>query len=177
MKLALFLLTFGFLSNNALGITLEAWKNMKPEEKIEYMNSTYSAEVQINQKQIMSNPGKIESKTLNRYMELLANYEAGFDIDVEDDYYATVGAHKITATLLFSDEQEFLATTIYYIQTGCSHFDQNGEYIDQGGHYATLSEAESNGCTDNDVSWAGFSMLDENLQELTNSDYMQWSGH
>jgi hypothetical protein len=176
MKTSL-ILALAFFTSQATAITLNEWQQLSPLEKIEYMDGNPSVEIHLNDTKVERNHARIDQANIEATMVQLRAFEPGFNIEVEDDYYATIGAHKITADLYYSDDHQFLGANIYYKQYGCSHFDQNGEFIDQAGHYANTTEAEANGCTDNDVSWVGSSIIDEQMQELSNSDYMEWSGY
>lgn len=88
-----------------------------------------------------------------------------------------MGELSKTADLYFSEDLVFLGANIRYFQQGCSHFDSSDNYLEESGHYATIDEARKNNCIDNDVSWSANSIVNENVSEIYNSEYMEWSGH
>ena len=88
-----------------------------------------------------------------------------------------MGELSKTADLYFSEDLVFLGANIRYFQQGCSHFDSSDSYLEESGHYVTIDEAKKNHCIDNDVSWSTNSIVNENVSEIYNSEYMEWSVH
>lgn len=181
MKLIIIsLLSFSF---SAQSITFKAWQKLTNEEKIEYLDYE-SADVSIDINSQKMNSSNLPAAKLNKVkpkmstlISSLHSYQTELYTEVEDDYHATVGELSKTADLYFSEDLVFLGANIRYFQQGCSHFDSSNNYLEESGHYATIDEARKNNCIDNDVSWSANSIVNENVSEIYNSEYMEWSGH
>lgn len=181
-----FILLSLFFSLTANAITYEGFHQLSEEEKIDYLYGmnpeiVYSVTLKKVTELYLSHEDflKVEEK-LKQVVHSLENYEPGFDTDVyDDDYYATVGNVEANADLYFSEDHKFLGGRILYWQKGCSHFGDDNEPTGEVpvSHYPSYEEAHANNCFDNDVSWSGASIFDENFKELMSDDYMEWTGH
>lgn len=178
MKLLALLLLF---STQAYSVTFKEWQNLSKEQKAEYLYNSYGSaqiEIDLDQKKIIKNTfapadQRKLAKTVYDLTRNFLKYEPGFDTDVEDDMYATVGKLRTRIELFFSKDQRFIGARVDYFQAGCSPENDDFETY----HYETIKEAEADNCFDNDVSWSGDSFTDENLNEISSSDYMEWTGH
>jgi len=176
-SMKLLLLSLFILSSTAQAITLKEWKKLTIEQKSDYLTGeSGDFYVDIDSKKIISTSlDKPRAARLNTpvisTIKKLVSFKTVLTTEVEDDFYALVGSVKRTADLFFSSDNHFLGAYISYRQAGCSHSDQSG------GHYATTAEALKNNCVDNDVSWTGTSAVDENIIEVYESGYMDWTGH
>ncbi|MFY7993245.1 MAG: hypothetical protein ACOVP4_08140 [Bacteriovoracaceae bacterium] len=174
------LITFS-LSSEA--ITYSEWKKLTQEDQTTYLSDeSGDVEIDLDSKKVtrttLSSQRMAKLKTkINSLIKKLSGYQTEFDTEVHDDYYTKVGGVQTSVSLYFSIDNKFLGANISYFQQGCSQKDENGEYTEEGGYYTDLQEAEKNDCVDNDVSWSGNSVADENLKELAHSDYMEWTGH
>lgn len=181
MKKYLFLLSI--VSLQCFGVTLSEWKKYKKSEKINYISGNLGdIEISLDDGSIkgsrLSLPRlEIVKKNIEVIYKNLLLFETDLDTDVEDEYYGLVGDLQKSAELFFSEDNHFLGAQIKYFQLGCSHLDENDEYFEAGGHYKDISEAEKNNCFEEDVSWTGYSIIDQQFKELEYSDYMEWTGH
>ncbi len=171
------------MSSAANAISLSDWKQLSKIKKINFLlQGSADVEVDIDKRKFTKNKLTLErQKLLNTQLKIivkkLSEHQTELETDVEDDIHGIVGDVERTADVFISDDNHFLGAQIYFSQKGCAHQDENGEYIEQGGHYKTMTEAKKNKCFDEDVSWSGYSIIDEKFKEIDHSEYMEWSGY
>lgn len=171
------------LTAKSEAITLAEWKKLSKNEQIEYLSSEIEdIQVSLDDKRILSNflsreRKEIISPTIRKITEKISKVKTTLNTYVEDDFYALVGSIKRSAQVYFSEDNYFLGASVMYLQQGCSHEDEYGDFVEGNGHYSTIQDAERNNCYDNDVSWAGHSVINHEFKEIANTDYMEWTGH
>lgn len=171
------------LSFSAQAITFKEWQKLTDEAKIEYLDYESAAvSADVDAKKVISTTltparqAKLKSKIAS-LLSSLHTYQTEMYTEVEDDYHGIVGKVARSADLHFSSDNIFLGANIHYFQQGCSHQDAEGNYLEEGGYYETIEEANKNNCFDNDVSWSANSIVNELVSEIYNSEFMEWSGH
>lgn len=175
--------TLFLLSTAANAITLSDWKKLPKAKKIEILKyDSPQVEVLLNKNKITKNElsaerQKLLKSQLKEVVKKLSEFKTELETEVEDDMHGIVGEVEKTANVFISDDNHFLGAQIYYFQNGCDHQDENGEYVEEGGNYRTMTEAKKNKCYENDVNWGGHSLIDQNFKELEHSEYMEWSGY
>lgn len=169
-----------FISLSVYSVTYEDFSKFSNEEKIEYFDYNDSQIVysqslkKISRQNVTPEIFSFIENDFLAALESLKTYESEFDTEVHNYHYAIVGMMDEEVEFFFSEDNKFLGGRINYFQRGCSHEDEVEEMTY---YYESYEEAHLDNCFDNDVSWSGDTTFDENLIELTNSDYMEWTGH
>ncbi len=162
--------------------TLTEWKKFTDEKKAEELDRMVSwTSIKMTPKGYVFSK---DDKTPSPMKKLIADYyvkfvktESELSDEVYDDIYGQIGSPTFELDFYFSKDKKILGSQLRITQRGCSHLDAEGELTEQTTHYETEKEANKNGCFDNDVSWTGWSIRDENAKEIYTNGYMEWTGH
>lgn len=162
-------------------LTLTAWKKLSLEEKVNHLDTSSTHMLNyVNGEYLFVSPRDISAdkkKAILEFIPRLKKYPTELYTDIESWPYGLIGGVTEKLDFLFSTEGILLGALQSFRQQGCSHQDEDGEFVERDGYYENEQEAAKMNCHDNDVSWSGESYRDASGREFDHSEYMEWTGH
>ena len=160
----------------------------QPKEKVKYTTIKYSDYLQMSSKEKSdyiseSREGnQIYSEMIpllplsQEQLQKLELAETKMNTKNYDSSFGYVGDVSKWIDVYFSTEGKYIGASIQYEQYGCIHYDENEVEVEKFALYSTRAQALLNDCRGDEVSWEGYSYLDENFQEIYHDEQLEWSG-
>jgi len=171
------------ISSFAYSISFSEWKSLNDEQKVEYIQN-FPQGIEIGLDPVTTISSTLSNERVAKLKESvlllsqkLKNYETEMPLEIDDSLHALVGPIKKNVTFYFSDDDFFLGASVRYKQEGCSHYNEQGEFLEKSGYYPTIFDAQKNQCINDDVSWEGSSIINEYFVEIFHNDFLEWSGY